>query len=234
MPGRPARPPVRPPARPPAPAAPQRRPRARRRHAGQGSRHRIVAAARAEFARRGFAGANVDRIARAAGVNKAMIYYHFTSKAALYQDILVDMFHAVAGRVRVVAGAAASPRDKIKAFVVAIADEAEARPHFPPIWFREIADGGAHVAEPTLAEVAAVVQSLVAILHEGIGAGQFTRVNPLVLHGGIIGPLLLFFASAPLRRRFERSGIRLATAIDRDEVVAYVQRVSLGILEGTT
>jgi AcrR family transcriptional regulator len=46
---------------------------------------RILAAAAAEFAERGFAGARVDRIARRARVNKAMIYYHFASKQRLYR-----------------------------------------------------------------------------------------------------------------------------------------------------
>jgi len=38
------------------------------------SRQRLLAAAAAEFAARGFAGASVERIARAARVNKAMLY----------------------------------------------------------------------------------------------------------------------------------------------------------------
>jgi len=199
----------------------------------QGSRGRLLAAASVEFAARGFAGASVDRIARTARVNKAMIYYHFTSKAALYQEILGDMFHAVAGRVRGVAASDDTPEDKLKRFVEAIADEAEARPHFPPIWFREIAEGGAHLDQRSLADIAAVVQMLVAILQEGVRAGRFQRVNPLLVHGGIVGPLLLFFAGAPLRRRLERAGIGGAAAITRDDVVAHAQRVALGILEGT-
>ncbi|HEV3484574.1 MAG TPA: TetR/AcrR family transcriptional regulator, partial [Vicinamibacterales bacterium] len=73
-----------------------------------GSRDRLLAAAAAEFAARGFAGANVDRIARAARVNKAMIYYHFKSKAALYREILQDMFEAVG--VGVLALALGEPR----------------------------------------------------------------------------------------------------------------------------
>src|SRR3954452_18479885 len=96
------------------------------------SRRRVFDAAAAEFAARGYAGANVDRIARRAGVNKAMIYYHFRSKAALYREILHDMLDAVAGRVRAIAASAAPPDDKIRAYVEAIASEGEARPHFPP------------------------------------------------------------------------------------------------------
>ena len=109
------------------------------------SRQRLLTAAAVEFASRGFAGGSVDRIARAARVNKAMIYYHFGSKAALYREILRDMFAAVSLRVGEAARGTAAPEDKIRAFVDAFATEAEARPHFPPIWFREIAEGGAHL-----------------------------------------------------------------------------------------
>ena len=53
-----------------------------------GTRSRILAAASAEFARKGFAGARVDAIARASGANKRMIYYYFTSKDGLYTAVL--------------------------------------------------------------------------------------------------------------------------------------------------
>ena len=198
-----------------------------------GSRERLFAAAATEFAARGFAGANVDRIARAAHVNKAMIYYHFGSKAALYREILGDMLRAVGERVRAVAASDATPEEKLRQFVAAIAEAADARPHFPPIWFREIADEGAHLGAETLQEVAAVLHGLMAILQEGIRMRRFRKVNPLLVHGGIVGPLLMYFASGPLRRRLGRGGLAGATSIDRREVVAHVQRVSLGILKGT-
>ena len=86
-----------------------------------GSKARVVTAAAAEFAARGYAGANMDRVARAARLNKAMIYYHFGSKAALYRAILVDMFDDVGRRVRDVAAADAAPDAKIRGFVEAIA-----------------------------------------------------------------------------------------------------------------
>ena len=196
-----------------------------------GSRDRLVAAAAAEFAARGFAGANVDRIARAARLNKAMIYYHFTSKAALYREILRDMFEAVARRVAETARSSADPADKIRAFVEAIAVEAEARPHFPPIWFREIAEGGAHLDAATVAHIATVVKTLGAIVKQGVAANRFRPVNPLLVHAGIVGPLLLYFASTGIRQRLERGGVR-GFGLNRDEVVAHVQRVALNTLEG--
>jgi AcrR family transcriptional regulator len=209
-------------------------PRGRRRRgpaAGQ-SRDRIFRAATSEFAARGFAGASVDRIAATAHLNKAMIYYHFGSKAGLYREILRDMFGAVGARVALAAESALSPADKVRQFVQAIALEAEARPHFPPIWFREVAEGGAHLDAATLGDMRGVLASLSSIVSEGVRAGGFRPVNPLLVHAGIVAPVLLFFATTGIRRRIERAGLRGAGQIDRDEMVAHVQRVALGLLEG--
>ena len=54
------------------------------------TRARIVAAARREFGRSGYAGARIGAIARRAGVNASLIFYYFENKAGLY--------HAVAER----------------------------------------------------------------------------------------------------------------------------------------
>jgi len=52
------------------------------------ARQKILATALKEFASCGFAGARVDRIAREAGVNKAMIFYYFSSKPELYRTVV--------------------------------------------------------------------------------------------------------------------------------------------------
>src|SRR5437899_12997343 len=49
---------------------------------------RIVAAAREEFAKRGFAGARVNQIATRAGVNKQLMFYYYHSKRGLFQAVL--------------------------------------------------------------------------------------------------------------------------------------------------
>ena len=65
--------------RPPAPVVPA--------EAAQ-TRERILDAAEAEFARKGFEGARIDAIANAAGVNKALIYYYFKGKRALLEELI--------------------------------------------------------------------------------------------------------------------------------------------------
>ena len=198
----------------------------------QSSRQLIFDAGAREFAAHGFAGASVDRIATSARLNKAMIYYHFGSKAGLYGEILRDMFAAVGSRVRGIAATGAPVDDKIRQFVEAIAIEAEARPHFPPIWFREIADGGAHLDRDTVREVAGIVRTLVSFVHAGVELGVFKPVHPFLVHGGIVGPMLLFFASGPLRERMQKAGLTDVQGFDRDTIVEHVQGVTLAVLRG--
>lgn len=196
------------------------------------SRDRIFDAAAREFAARGFAGANMDRIARAARLNKAMIYYHFAGKTALYRAILADMFGAVRDAIAAVAASDRAPDDKIRDYIAAIAREAEARPHFPPIWLREIAEGGTHVDESTLTYLRDVLGALGAIIAEGTRAARFQPLPPFMVQVGIVSPLMVFFATTRLRRNIARLSSLNVTDISREAVVAHVQRVTLAQLEG--
>lgn len=54
----------------------------------------ILAAARQEFLARGFAGARTSDVARAAGVNIALIYSHFRSKEELFETAVMAPLRA--------------------------------------------------------------------------------------------------------------------------------------------
>src|SRR5437870_13256066 len=56
------------------------------------SRAAILDAAVREFSREGVAGARTDAIARSARVNKALLYYYFKDKEALYNAVLDQVF----------------------------------------------------------------------------------------------------------------------------------------------
>jgi len=195
-----------------------------------GSRARLLAAAAVEFAARGFDGASVDRIARAARLNKAMIYYHFDSKAALYSEIFRDFIRAVLDRARDVAASDLAPDDKIRRFVRAIAEEALARPHFPPMWLREVAGGARHVDRATVDLIGEVPATLGRIVAEGRAAGQFGPAHPLLLHFGIVGPLILFHVSRPVRERLSTSSLADAPPIELEDMLAQIERATLATL----
>src|SRR5476651_428421 len=93
----------------------------------------ILAAAALEFAERGFAGARVDRIARRACVNKAMIYYHFKSKQELYRTLLRAIFTEAAQRLHAIAATPQPPLAKVDAAIETFAAFVGEHRFFPAI-----------------------------------------------------------------------------------------------------
>src|SRR5438105_1741853 len=129
---------------------------------------RILAVAALEFAERGFAGARVDRIARRARVNKAMLYYHFTSKANLYRTLLRRLFTTAAERLRAIGDVEIDPAAKLDRVIAELAGVIEEHPFFPAIMLREIAEGGAHLDRATLSALASVPRAVGAIIADGV------------------------------------------------------------------
>ena len=194
------------------------------------SRARIVAAASAEFAARGFAGAGIDRIARRARVNKAMIYYHFASKQALYLEILREMYVALGEHLRTVTAGPGTPSAKIDAFIEAIVQEFEAHPHVLPIMLREMAEGGPHLGRQTLELMRGILDQVRTIIAEGVETGAFAPVNPALAYISMIGPLVVYRASAPVRARMGRLKIAQTPGVDRPTFVHHLQSMTRRML----
>src|SRR5665213_3492937 len=74
------------------------------------TRGRIFAAATAEFAAKGFAGARMDAIARRAGSNKRMLYHYFGDKGGLFRAVLR---HKIAERRALLEGAPGDPAENL-------------------------------------------------------------------------------------------------------------------------
>jgi AcrR family transcriptional regulator len=66
--------------------------RTKRRLSAGERRERVLGAATAVFAERGYADAPIDAIATAAGVSPPVVYDHFASKLALYEAVLDSHF----------------------------------------------------------------------------------------------------------------------------------------------
>lgn len=64
------------------------------------TRDRIIAAATADFARHGIAGARIERIAKAARTSKERLYAYFRSKEELYATVAAHELAAVADATR--------------------------------------------------------------------------------------------------------------------------------------
>jgi TetR/AcrR family transcriptional regulator len=167
----------------------------------------LLAAAAVEFSARGYAGARVDRIARRARANKAMLYYHFKSKQGLYRALLRQTFTAAAADLREVAAADAPQALKLERMVAAIAAFVDSHPHFPAIMLREVAEGGVHLDKQTLAAMAALPAIVGGVVVRGAAQGVIRRVHPLTAYFTMFAPIVLYLGGAPIRKALGAHGL---------------------------
>ena len=203
---------------------------ARPRNRQPGTRQRILAAAADEFGAHGFAATTIDRIARRARVNKAMIYYHFSNKRALYTSIVRDVFTPITERLRAVIADTAPPDRQLDRLIETIVASIDESTLFLPLLLREIADGGAHLGPEELALIGSIFGTVTGVIAEGGRQKMFQPVHPALAHFTIIAPLLMFRAAAPVRARLR--GLKLADIPEADSpaLVRHLQMVASRML----
>ena len=166
-----------------------------------GSRTAILDAATEAFMESGFSGARVEDIATRARANKAMIYYHFSSKLGLYRAVLMRLFGDVLEEVERLKDSGASSREKLHALYTRIAHHFGEKPALPPIMLREILAGGKSMDAKASHTLFTIVTFVSETVQEGVKRGEFRKVHPLLLHMSILSPLLVHFAGAAFRER---------------------------------
>src|ERR1700690_447476 len=167
------------------------------------SRAAILNAAVAEFADYGIAGARTDAIARAARVNKALLYYYFKDKDALYEAVLDHVFGGLRDRVTPVLDSKLPPRQKMLEYLGAYFDYIAANPCFPRVVQAEWMRAGA--GSPRMQRVAKeyfrpIFEKVAEVLREGISAGEFRAVNPMDFLPSLAAVIVFYFGAAPLMK----------------------------------
>ncbi|MEA2030844.1 MAG: TetR/AcrR family transcriptional regulator [candidate division Zixibacteria bacterium] len=104
------------------------------------SKKDILEAALDEFAQYGMTGARVDRIAKKAGINKAMIYYYFSSKKNLYHEIITSTFAETLSAFRVKIENADRLENVLSTFSDSYARTFTRSPKMSQLILRELAD----------------------------------------------------------------------------------------------
>ena len=167
------------------------------------SRAAILKAAVTEFAEHGIAGARTDAIARAAHVNKALLYYYFKDKDALYEAVLDHVFSGLRARVMPVLESKLPPRQKMLEYLGAYFDYIAANPRFPRVvqaeWMRSGA-GSAPMQRVAKEYFRPIFRKLAEVLREGIEADEFRAVNPMDFLPSVVGVIIFYFSAAPLMK----------------------------------
>ncbi len=167
------------------------------------SRASILRAAVADFAENGIAGARTDAIARAARVNKALLYYYFKDKDALYEAVLDHVFSGLRARVMPVLDSQLPPRQKMLEYLGTYFDYIAANPRFPRVvqgeWVRSGA-GAVRMQRIAKEYFRPIFEKLVGVLQEGIRAGEFRPVNPMDFVPSVAAVIVFYFTAAPLMK----------------------------------
>jgi TetR/AcrR family transcriptional regulator len=190
------------------------------------SRGAILQAAVREFAREGVAGARTDAIARTARVNKALLYYYFKDKDALYGAVLDQVFGGLTQAVYEVLSRDLPPREKILAYAGAHFDYIAGHPLYPSIVQGEMMNArrnrSKHVERIVQQYFLPLFGRVAGVLKEGIASGDFRPVDPQQFVPTMISSIVFYFLNAPVMRMMtgsdplapERVAVRRAAVLD--------------------
>ncbi len=150
---------------------------------------RIIAAATAEFADRGFEGARIDRIVASAGANVRMVYYYFGSKEGLYLAVLERIYEQIRSKERLLALEDVPPLEAMARLVDFTFSHFAENLAFAQITLGENLQRGQHVTKSRrIPEMSSpLIAQLTALLSRGADQGLFRPdVDPLQLYVTIV------------------------------------------------
>ena len=166
------------------------------------TRERILQAAIVEFSEHGLAGARISAIAAAAHVNKALLYYYFTDKEALYIAALEEVAAKVAGQAMAVLQLDCSAGERMLRFTLQHFDRILSQQGFQALMQQEMIRfrlGQSHAMgiivrrafEPMFSRVQQIAE-------EGIRTGELCPVDWMQIIYAALGANVFYFLSAPM------------------------------------
>src|ERR1700729_3425585 len=202
------------------------------------SRAAILRAAAQEFAEHGIAGARTDAIARAARVNKALLYYYFKDKETLYGAVLDSAFSGMKTNIFQVLDSDLPPREKIMAYVGAYFDFIASNQIYPKLMQREMMRAreghSEHIDRLVRTYFQPSYRRVGELLHKGIAEGEFRPVDPAHFVPSMVAMIVFYFSSAPVMQRImhfnplspERIAERRAAVLDFISAALFEPRAS--------
>ncbi len=149
----------------------------------------IIAATRALFDERGVRDAQIEDIAKAVGINRAIVYRHFTGKEELFALTLVGYLEELRDALADAADSSADPEQRLAAMVGAFVDYGVAHPAFvdcaQTLMRRTGPDLLDEISESALFRLGRGISNCLAVLtqvlEDGVEAGEFHVDDPVLL-----------------------------------------------------
>jgi TetR/AcrR family transcriptional regulator len=171
------------------------------------TRARILDAAIREFSSNGLAGARTEQIAEAAGVNKALLYYYFKGKEALYAAALESVAESVRASSMAVLEGSASAGERFLLSALNHFDRIHTNPGFQSLMQQEMIRlhrGEDNALTPLVDRVfRPLMERTQQVLEEGIATGELIPVDPAQIRYAALGANVFYFLSAPFMKMIQ-------------------------------
>lgn len=149
----------------------------------------ILAATRALFDERGVRDAQIEDIARAVGINRAIVYRHFSGKEELFALTVVGYLEELRRDLEAASAAGGTPEERVARIVTAFADYSLAHPAFVDCAQTLMRRSGPElldeISESALFRlgrgIAGCLTQLSDALEDGVRSGDFHVQDPTLL-----------------------------------------------------
>ncbi|HMO32819.1 MAG TPA: TetR/AcrR family transcriptional regulator [Lacibacter sp.] len=179
---------------------------------------KILAAARQVFLQKGSAGARMQDIADAAGINKALLHYYFRSKEKLFEVIFREAITRLMPRIHEIFDHAELDFfEKIRAFVHAYTGMAMENPYLPLFVLNEMhSNPDVFLATVFPNHKDLPFKKAIAATEEAMKGGEIRTMEPVQLLFNILSLALFPFIARPMFQRvMQVSGKRYDTLLEQ-------------------
>lgn len=159
------------------------------------TRTKILEVAEADFAKEGYAGAHLQKIAEQVGVRKTALYYYYESKAALYTAVLEIILEAFEAAVVPVLDAHDDPEVQLEQLSARINDLLAEHPNYARILFRLFVDPKPAEVARVYPHVQRVVERVLVFYGRGVEKGVFAKRSTRHFFQSAFGMLLFHYAA---------------------------------------
>ena len=136
------------------------------------TREKILAVAEAQFAEKGYAGAHLQDMAEAVGVQKTALYYYFPSKGALYLAVLSRMLEEFDHRIGAVLSLDLPHRERLERLLDDFNDLLAERRNYSLILLRIFVDRVPVDLRPLQPTIEKTVGSILSFYRAGVESGD--------------------------------------------------------------
>ena len=165
---------------------------------------KILAAAKRIFLQHGYAGARMQDIADAAGINKAMLHYYFRNKDKMFEMIFVQSLQKMIPTINQVLDSDEDLFEKIRKFVLAYTTKLSENPYLPLFITNELSKNPEKLINLMLnsAQDKPHFVKFISDIQLAVNNGSIRKISPVNLFINIMSMCIYPYLAKPMMQVF--------------------------------